>query len=89
MLDSILEHRKALLNEGRGSHSDVAECYARLGKFQEAIDQLQASIENREMNILTLGPGSRARLPARRPALQGTANQAEADPADLINRSGA
>jgi hypothetical protein len=55
MLASILQHNEALLAEGRGGHYEVAQSFARLGKLQDAMDQLQAAVENREMNILTLG----------------------------------
>ena len=54
MLGSLLQQNQALLAEGRGGHYEVAQGFARLGKLQDAIDQLQAALENREMNILML-----------------------------------
>ena len=55
MLDTILQRQKNLLAEGRSTHYDVAQTYARMAKRQQAIDQLQAAVDNREMNILALG----------------------------------
>ena len=52
MLESILEVQKSLLKDGRSSHYEVARTYTLMGKQQEALDQLQAAIENREMDIL-------------------------------------
>jgi tetratricopeptide (TPR) repeat protein len=55
MLASILETQKDLLKEGRCSHYDVARTYAFMGKRQEALDQLQTAVANREMDIVALG----------------------------------
>jgi tetratricopeptide (TPR) repeat protein len=55
MLSSILEIQTALTKEGRCSHYDVARTCAFMGKRQEAIDQLQAAVANREMDIVALG----------------------------------
>jgi tetratricopeptide (TPR) repeat protein len=55
MLETILERQKSLLAQGRSTHYEIAETCARLGKNREAIDQLQAAVANREMNILALG----------------------------------
>ncbi len=52
MLESILEVQKSLLKDGRSSHYEVARTCTLMGKQQEALDQLQAAIENREMDIL-------------------------------------
>jgi len=55
MLESMLEVQKSLLKEGRGSHYNAAKTCMLIGKRQEALDQLQIAIENREMDILALG----------------------------------
>jgi tetratricopeptide (TPR) repeat protein len=55
MLETILEHQKTLLAEGRSTYYEVAQTYARLGKRDQAVDQLQAAFEHREMNILVMG----------------------------------
>ena len=55
MLKAILQHQKSLLSGGRAGHYEIAKTYARLGQYQDAIDQLQAALDNREMNILALG----------------------------------
>ena len=54
MLASILEIQKDLLKEGRCSHYEVARTYALMGKRQEALDQLQAAMASREMDIVAL-----------------------------------
>ncbi len=54
MLEGILEVQKSFLKEGRWSHYDVAKTYTGMGKQQEALDQLQAAVDNREMDILAL-----------------------------------
>jgi len=55
MLESMLEAQKSLLKEGRGSHYNAAKTCVLMGRRQEALDQLQFAIENREMDILALG----------------------------------
>jgi tetratricopeptide (TPR) repeat protein len=55
MLETILEHQESLLAKGRSTYYEVAQTYARLGKREQAIDQLQAAVEHREMNILAMG----------------------------------
>jgi tetratricopeptide (TPR) repeat protein len=55
MLQTILDRQKSLLAAGRLTHYEMAETYARMGQRQQAIDQLEAAVENREMNILVLG----------------------------------
>jgi tetratricopeptide (TPR) repeat protein len=55
MLASILETQKDLLKEGRCSHYDVARTCAFMGKRQEALDQLQKAVTNREMEIVAMG----------------------------------
>jgi tetratricopeptide (TPR) repeat protein len=55
MLESMLEVQKSLLKEGRGSHYNAAKTCMLIGKRQEALDQRQIAIENREMDILALG----------------------------------
>jgi tetratricopeptide (TPR) repeat protein len=55
MLMGILKIQQEHLEAGHSTHFDVAETCALLGKRQEALDQLEAAIENREMNILAMG----------------------------------
>ena len=55
MLESMLEVQKGLLREGRCSHYSVAMTCSLIGKRQEALDQLEIALENRETNILALG----------------------------------
>jgi hypothetical protein len=55
MYASILEVQQALLKEGRSSHYALAKAYALMRRPDEALHQLQAAIDKREMNILALG----------------------------------
>jgi tetratricopeptide (TPR) repeat protein len=55
MYASILEVQKTFLKEGRSSHYAVAKAYALMRSPDAAMHELQAAIDNREMNILALG----------------------------------
>ena len=55
MFERILEVQQNLLKDGRWPHYDVAKTFLAMGKRQEALDQLQAAVQNREMDIVALG----------------------------------
>ena len=55
MLEAILQNEESLLRDGHATHYAVAQACVQLDKRQEAIDHLQAAVENRELDILALG----------------------------------
>ena len=55
MLASILAVQLGLLKEGLCSHYDVARTCGFMGRRQEALDQLQTALADREMDILAFG----------------------------------
>jgi tetratricopeptide (TPR) repeat protein len=54
MLENMLHVQRDLVKEGRWLHYDAAKTFMLLGKQREALDELQAAVDNREMNILVL-----------------------------------